>query len=118
MSVAGGCVARTDVLKLVRGLYRELRPACRISKTPVHKSQTWKYVVHELKNSSPEGSINSSRLKFSLCQTYLDYLQSSHRHLELVTAYKGKGERSTKETATMVGFGLPNEPKPPRKQKN
>ncbi|KAK3923722.1 Protein O-mannose kinase [Frankliniella fusca] len=47
----------------------------------------------------------------SLANTYLCYLQSMRRTAEIREVYKGKGERSVKETADMVGFKLPHDPK-------
>lgn len=46
-----------------------------------------------------------------LSETYLCYLRSSRQYMELHKQYKGKGERSTEETANLVGFKLPHDPK-------
>lgn len=46
-----------------------------------------------------------------LANTYLCYLQSVRRSAEIHQSYKGKGERSVQETANMVGFKLPHDPK-------
>lgn len=45
-------------------------------------------------------------------KTYSDYLVNSRRYKEINAEYKGKGERSAEETARMVGFKMPHEPKP------
>lgn len=45
-------------------------------------------------------------------ETYLCYLQSIRKLKELTAVYSGKGERSIRETADMVGFKLPHDPKP------
>ncbi|XP_023288413.1 uncharacterized protein LOC105702685 isoform X3 [Orussus abietinus] len=47
----------------------------------------------------------------NLAQTYLCYLSSLRRYNEIQTQYAGKGERSLKETADLVGFKLPHDPK-------
>lgn len=45
-------------------------------------------------------------------KAYCDYLQNSRRVMEINAEFKGKGERSVEETANMVGFKLPHDPKP------
>lgn len=45
-------------------------------------------------------------------KTYCDYLHHSRRYREINTEFKGKGERSVEDTAKMVGFKLPHDPKP------
>ncbi|XP_055547533.1 protein FMC1 homolog [Wyeomyia smithii] len=44
-------------------------------------------------------------------KTYLCYLQSIRKLKAINTAYSGRGERSIRETADMVGFKLPHDPK-------
>lgn len=46
-----------------------------------------------------------------LGQTYACYLQSLRRNAEIQKHYKGCGERSVEETASLVGFKLPHDPK-------
>lgn len=46
-----------------------------------------------------------------LADTYRCYLESSRKYKELCEKYQGKGERSIKQTADMVGFKLPHDPK-------
>lgn len=46
-----------------------------------------------------------------LSETYLCYLRSTRKSIELHKHYKGKGDRTTEETASMVGFKLPHDPK-------
>lgn len=45
-------------------------------------------------------------------RTYHDYLYSSRKYQEINVEFKGKGERTVEETARMVGFKLPHDPKP------
>ncbi|XP_072932502.1 protein FMC1 homolog isoform X2 [Epargyreus clarus] len=45
-------------------------------------------------------------------KTYYDYLYHSRRYKEINTEFKGKGERTVEDTARMVGFKLPHDPKP------
>lgn len=92
-------------------------------------------ILNELRLSSPDGTIKESVMakyvlqqykKFQttdlqLCkakeemqflgQTYLTYLQSGRKHKEINVHYKGSGERSVRDTANLVGFKLPQDPK-------
>ncbi|XP_043519670.1 protein FMC1 homolog isoform X2 [Frieseomelitta varia] len=47
----------------------------------------------------------------NLAETYLCYLNSQRVCKEIQIRYTGKGERSIKETADLVGFKLPHDPK-------
>lgn len=97
--------------------------------------QTLRGILAELRNANPRGTIKDSLAarfilsqykKFNttdlqlckekeevhfLAQSYLTYLQSTKNTLRIRNHYKGKGERSVKETADMVGFKLPHDPK-------
>lgn len=44
-------------------------------------------------------------------QTYRCYLESLRKLKDLNESYRGKGERSIRDTADMVGFKLPHDPK-------
>lgn len=46
-----------------------------------------------------------------LGQTYLCYLQSLRKQQEIQKHFHGKGERSIRDTANLVGFKLPQDPK-------
>lgn len=98
--------------------------------------QLYRSLLNELRLNSPSGCLNkdSSAFKYitnqfqkhqttdqTLCkakeemrflgETYLCYLRSLRRYADIQKEYKGKGERSIKETANMVGFKLPHDPK-------
>lgn len=96
---------------------------------------TLRQLIHELRRINPQNSLKDNLMlryilsqyrKFQindqqLCKareevsytanTYLCYLQSSRKHQEIHDQFHGKGERSVEETARMVGFKLPHEPK-------
>lgn len=98
-------------------------------------STTLRSLLHELRVTSPNNCIkNSGAAKYitsqfrkyettdeQLCKvkdemsflakTYLCYLQSSRKHREINADYKGAGEKTVEQTATMVGFKLPHDPK-------
>nr|XP_026489828.1 protein FMC1 homolog isoform X2 [Vanessa tameamea] len=44
-------------------------------------------------------------------KTYFEYLHFTRKYKEINSEFKGKGERSVEETARMVGFKLPHDPK-------
>lgn len=99
-------------------------------------SQLYRSLLNELRLNSPSGCLNKDSLAFkyitnqfqkhqttdqTLCkakeemrflgETYLCYLRSLRKYTDIQKEYKGKGERSIKETANMVGFKLPHDPK-------
>lgn len=45
-------------------------------------------------------------------KTYYDYLHHTRKYKQINEEFKGKGERTVEETARMVGFKLPHDPKP------
>ncbi|CAD6993802.1 unnamed protein product [Ceratitis capitata] len=98
-------------------------------------TKTLRALLQELRYASPNGCIKNSLAaryllaqykKYSttdlqlckardealfLSQTYLTYLGSLRKYNELHKEYHGRGERSVKETADLVGFKLPTDPK-------
>lgn len=46
-----------------------------------------------------------------IANSYLCYLRSSRMSQEIHDEFHGKGERTVAETAHMVGFKLPHDPK-------
>nr|XP_023017190.1 protein FMC1 homolog isoform X2 [Leptinotarsa decemlineata] len=99
------------------------------------KINVLRQIISELRKSLPEGSLkNNLALQYileqfqkykttdqQLCKareemefvakTYLCYLKSSRLEEQIHNEYHGKGERSVDETAKMVGFKLPHDPK-------
>jgi hypothetical protein len=96
----------------------------------------YRSLIHELRLASPNGIMNKDSLAFKyissqyqkykttdqqLCKareemqflgnTYLCYLRSLRQQGSIQKHFTGKGERSVKETADMVGFKLPHDPK-------
>lgn len=99
-------------------------------------NKIYRALLNELRQNSPSGVLNKESLPFKyitsqfkkyqttdqvLCkakeemkflgETYLCYLQSVRKQTQIQNKYKGKGERSIQETANMVGFKLPQDPK-------
>lgn len=98
--------------QLYRSLLNELRlanPTGRMNKD----SLAVKYVTSQFeKHQTTDEILCKAReeMKF-LGETYLCYLRSLRKFNEISKAYKGKGERSISDTADMVGFKLPHDPK-------
>lgn len=44
-------------------------------------------------------------------RTYANYLENSRKYKEINKEFKGQGERTVEDTANMVGFKLPHDPK-------
>lgn len=97
--------------------------------------KTLRALLSELRIASPNGCIkNSAAASYVLCQfkkyqttdlqnckgkdemlflgnTYLCYVQSVRKQKEINKDYAGRGEMNVKDTANMVGFKLPNDPR-------
>lgn len=72
-----------------------------------------KYIVSQYKKfetTEQQHCRAKEEMQFA-AQAYLCYLRSVRQHKELSEAYSGRGERSIRETADMVGFKLPHDPK-------
>lgn len=96
---------------------------------------TLRHLISELRNTSPQGTLKDSLLmqyimsqyrKFKvtdrqackaqeemkyIADAYLCYLRSGRMAREIHDHFHAKGERSVAETAKMVGFKLPHDPK-------
>lgn len=98
--------------QLYRSLLNELRlvnPTGRVKKD----SLAAKYIVDQFERHQTTDEIlckAREEMKF-LGETYLCYLRSLRKYNQIQCEYKGKGERSVKDTADMVGFKLPHDPK-------
>lgn len=97
--------------KLLRSLLNELRLAS--PDGTIKDSLATNYILSQFKryNTTEEQLCKARDEMQFLGRTYLTYLSSSRKHKSIQQEYKGKGERSVKETATMVGFKLPHDPK-------
>lgn len=72
-----------------------------------------KYVVSQFKKfetTEQQHCRAKEEMQFA-AETYLCYLRSVRKHKELSEMYSGRGERSIRDTADMVGFKLPHDPK-------
>lgn len=97
--------------KLLRSLLHELRLASP-DKT-IKDSLAANYVLEQFKKyktTDEQLCLARDEVKF-LGNTYKTYLASNRKKMEIQATYKGKGERTVADTATMVGFKLPHDPK-------
>ncbi|XP_018305665.1 UPF0562 protein C7orf55 [Mycetomoellerius zeteki] len=98
-------------IKIVRSLVQELR---RVSQTKNTKENAMLHYVMEQAHAHKETSevLCKAREELkNLAEMYLCYLKSQQACKDIHKQYGGKGERSIKETADLVGFKLPHDPK-------
>ena len=101
-----------STLSLLRHLIRELRLTNRSHK-PFRESPLYQYVLREFRKNqvTSEQVCKASEENRYLTDTYLCYLKSSRKSAELRSEFHGQGERTVQQTADMVGFKLPHDPK-------
>lgn len=97
--------------KTLRGLLSELRAAS--PNGCIKHSLASKYILAQFQKyeTTDEQLCKAKDEALFLGQTYLTYLKSLRLHSELRKDYHGRGERTVKETADLVGFKLPTDPK-------
>ncbi|XP_055381290.1 protein FMC1 homolog [Condylostylus longicornis] len=97
--------------QILRSLLHELRQAS--PNKCIKNNLAANYILAQFKKyQTTDQTLCKAReeMKF-LGKTYLCYLQSLRRHAEIHKEYHGRGERTVKETADIVGFKLPTDPK-------
>jgi len=117
--MAGG---KSEALNILRCLYRELRPSVNAPQKHVYEIQVWKYIVGLCRQfKTQQHSSQGLEVQKNMEQTgrsYVLYLQGSREYHRISDVYKGAGERSADDTAKLLGFKMPNEPKDPPRQKS
>lgn len=104
-------MAQRNVAKTLKQLSSELRSYS--SEGNLKNSLLMKYILQQYKKykvTDQQLCKAQQEMKY-LSESYLCYLQSQRKYMELNKQYKGKGERSVEETAGIVGFNLPHDPK-------
>ncbi|KAF0312625.1 Protein FMC1 [Amphibalanus amphitrite] len=98
------------IKQLVHGLLRELHsPASRHGVLGIYRA----HVMDTARRFRVTGE-EHCRARDELAHLgalYHSYLSSRRRHQLLLQTYKGGGERTTADTAAMVGFKLPHDPR-------
>lgn len=98
-------------IKIVRSLVQQLR---RVSQNKSTKENVMLQYIMEQAHAHKETSevLCKAREELkNLAEMYLCYLRSQQTCKDIHKQYSGKGERSIKETADLVGFKLPHDPK-------
>lgn len=97
-------------IRTLRCLIREMRRGLPAHETVRH-SPAFTYLMKEYRRNAvtDQQYCHQQEEMAYLAQTYATYLESSRRYQELHAEYHGRGERSVKETADIVGFKLPSE---------
>lgn len=104
-------MSHTEIVRTLRQLMFEIRYFN--SEKKLSDSLLVRYIMmqfHKYKETDQQLCKAQEEMKF-LASSYLCYLQSQRRYKEICDQYHVKGERSIKETADMMGFKLPHDPK-------
>jgi len=99
---------------VLRAISRELR----LSHPPGTKlsgSRPLGYIVEQYRRHqlTQEQYCKQTEEMTFLASTYATYLESQRKWKELNDEWHARGERTVEDTARMVGFKLPHEPKEP-----
>ncbi|XP_063362941.1 protein FMC1 homolog isoform X2 [Cydia amplana] len=105
-------ITSKPVLVTLRQLLSEIRKQSSTKK--LAENQMVRYILdqyrkHQVTDQQLCKAVNEMHFK---ARTYYDYLHHSRKCKEINMEFKGKGERSIEDTARMVGFKLPHDPKP------
>ncbi|XP_065169455.1 protein FMC1 homolog isoform X2 [Atheta coriaria] len=95
---------------VLRGIASELK---RNSSVPLKDNLMYNYIMQQYRrNATTEKQICKAHEELNfMASTYLCYMKSARIQNEINQEYSGKGERSIQETANLVGFKLPHDPK-------
>ncbi|KAH8276712.1 hypothetical protein KR044_003505 [Drosophila immigrans] len=98
--------------KVLRSLLHELRQAAS-DPGGIKNSLAARYVLAQYKKfeTTDQQLCKARNEAIFLGQTYLTYLSSQRQYNDIYKEYHSRGERSVKETANLVGFKLPTDPK-------
>lgn len=102
---------KMTAVSTIRNIISELRHA--LPKENLKSSLALKYIVGESRKyqmTDEQLCKAKEEMKF-MAETYLCYLKSSRLCQQIQEDFHGKGERTVEETAKMVGFKLPHDPK-------
>ncbi|XP_034940724.1 protein FMC1 homolog [Chelonus insularis] len=98
-------------LQLIRSLFREIRHIA--SEGKIKDNIMVQYILEQARaHKETSETLCKAREELEyLAKTYNCYLSSQRAYNEIQTQYAGVGERSIRETADLVGFKLPHDPK-------
>lgn len=104
-------MAQRNAVQVIRKLLKEIRNV-----TPSQKLKDSSMATHVLQLVEKYKVTDAQLCKkkdemIFVADTYRCYLESSRRYKDILEKYHTKGERTVKQTADMVGFKLPHDPK-------
>lgn len=104
-------MSQIGILRTLRRLISEIRHVS--SEKKLQDSLLTRYIMSQFrKYKETDQQLCKAREEMkSMAETYLCYLQSQRRYEQIHSQYHGKGERSLRDTADMLGFKLPHDPK-------
>ena len=100
------------VMSSLRQIIKEMRRNLP-EKKDVHKQPLTKYIFNEFRRhqTTSKQHCKAGQEMEHLSSTYATYLTSQRMWHEVHKEYHATGERSVADTAKMVGFKLPHDPK-------
>lgn len=104
-------ISSKPALATLRQLLSELRRQCSTPK--LAENQMARYILGQYRKyqTTDQQLCKAADEMHFRAKSYCEYLHNTRRYKEINTEFKGKGERSIEETANMVGFKMPHDPK-------
>lgn len=98
-------------VNVLRGIIAEVRQA--IPPRNLKDNLTVQYIFKQYRKfQTTDEQLCRAREEVNfIAKTYLSYLRSSRLRNQIYDEFHGKGERSVADTARLVGFKLPHDPK-------
>ncbi|XP_037775754.1 protein FMC1 homolog isoform X2 [Penaeus monodon] len=99
-------------LQVLRSLIKELRNSLQ-GHERVRHSPAFTYIMDNYRRNAvtDQQYCREQEEMAHLAHTCATYLKSNRKYQELHAEYHGRGERTVKETADLVGFKLPHDPR-------
>ncbi|XP_042886700.1 protein FMC1 homolog [Penaeus japonicus] len=99
-------------LQVLRTLIKELRGSLQ-EHEKVRHSPAFTYIMDNYRRNAvtDQQYCREQEEMAHLAHTCATYLQSNRKYQQLHAEYHGRGERTVKETADLVGFKLPHDPR-------
>ncbi|XP_022899882.1 protein FMC1 homolog isoform X2 [Onthophagus taurus] len=97
---------------LLRNIISEMRHTLPSNKK-LNENLTMRYILSQFRKhqlTDQQYCKANEEMKF-MATSYLCYLRSGRLQKKISAEFHGKGERTVSETAKMVGFKLPHDPK-------
>lgn len=97
--------------RVLRQIVSELRQI--LSSGSLKDNTTYQYILSQYRKfrTTDEQLCRAREEMNFVANTYLTYLRSSRLRNQICDEFHGKGERSVADTAKLVGFKLPHDPK-------